>query len=137
MDLPLVAQRLPALSIAKRKETAAREFRIKCEEDVIEASGFEKAEGSETYSFEHDDLAAKFEIKRPISVSVDEDAIPDLKKALGKKRFESVFKTKHSVVAKGLKDLEKTDHDAWLAVQQVLTRKPGKIAVTIKNLETI
>ncbi len=120
---------------ASNSEKAAKAERVAIEEEIKIATGFSKRAGSETFSTAGDWGSSKVTLKQPVSVTVIEDNVPAVKKALTRGQFSKVFKVKYSVVAKELDALEKSNRDLYLIVAEALRRKPGKVSVEIKLIE--
>lgn len=125
------------LSLAKSEEAKATLTRVSVEEKIIKLTGFKLKSGSVTFPATCSGGSTKLVLKQPVSVSVDEDGIPKLKKELGRGLFGKLFKLKHSIVAKELKVLEEADKEKFLLAKKALISKPGKIGVELKILEVL
>ena len=130
--LMLLTQKLSDLA---NEEKAAKAARIACEEELTSLSGFAKPSGSQSFSFAYGDNNAKVTFKQSVYAKTDQDMMSAVKKSLGPATFKKVFRQKFEVIAKGLKDLEKSDHDLYLAAVEAVTSTPGKVSVDIKSLE--
>lgn len=127
-----------ALSEAKDAESKASAARIQVEEQIIKHLGFKKEEGSESFDTSTDRGKCKLTLKQPVNRKVSgEEHLPSIKKALGKKRFDSVFRQKFEVVKKGFDALKAEDRDLFLLACRAITSTPGKVGVEIKNIERV
>lgn len=123
------------LAEAKRAEDEARAARVMIEEEVVEALGFARQAGSESYDVAGEFGLAKITLRQNVYTKVDEKRLPTVKKALGPKRFKQLFRVKHEVNARGFRELEEEDRDVYLVAADAIQRTPGKVSVEIKTLE--
>ncbi len=124
-----------ALAAAKSDESAAKNRRIEAEEAIIQVTGFDKAEGQESYEEDNDSGSCKLTLKQPIRTTVDSDAWLKLRRTLDKNHpARGVFKAKYDLRTKEARELQNTDKPAWVAVADVISRKPGKVSVEIKSV---
>lgn len=131
-DLVLLAA---ALSNAKQAETEAKAARIAAEDALVAATGFAKTEGQESYDDDNEHGRCKLVCKQPITTKVDDDAWVALRRTLPPKHpARSIFKASYSLDLKKARKLQEADKAAWATVSDVITRKPGKISVELKEL---
>lgn len=123
------------LSKAKADESIAKTARIEAEEALIRATGFDKSEGQESFEQQNDGGYAKIVLKQPIMTKVDGDDWVKLRRTLGKAHpARGIFQAKYSLKTKEARALQ-TDHPGlWADISSVITRKPGKISVEIKEI---
>ena len=122
-------------SKAKAEEGKAKDLRVAAEEKLVELTGFKLPSGSKLFTASCEAGAAKITLKQPVSYTVIESEVAELKRALTRAEFNKVFKMKHALVAKGLVALGEDDKDKFLLVKAAVVSKPGKIGVELKNLE--
>ena len=123
------------LAAAKQREEQAKGERIAAEEAIIAATGFRKPDGQETYLGESKNGVCKLVLKQPVSTNVDDEAWVKLRRTLEAKHpARAVFKAKYSVDAKKARALQAENKKAWADVSAVVTRKPGKISVSVDEL---
>jgi len=118
---------------AKIVEEAARLARVKIEEELTAASGFKKPEGQETYTA----VDYSIEIKQPVNATINAGAWLKLRRKLppkhpGRKIFVPAFK----LDTKAARALQEEHPEAWADLSECITRKPGKIGVSVKRKET-
>ena len=123
------------LAGAKGREELAKAERITAEVAITAATGFKKPDGQETFDASNEHGSCKITLKQPINTIVDSEAWVKLRRTLDAKHpARAVFAAKYSVVAKKAKALQETDKQAWADVAEVVTRKPGKVSVTVTEL---
>lgn len=122
------------LSEANSREAEAKASRIELEEQMAEHLKFSRIEGAQTFNVSGDFGSASVVCNQPVSSKVHEDEVPAVKKAMGKKAFDSAFKVKHSISSAGLAALKKDNHDVYLVACQAVEKRPGKVSVKIKTL---
>lgn len=123
------------LANAKHFEDEAKVARILCEDAIVHATRFKKAEGGETYEEKASTGTCRVVIKQPINTTIDDAAWIALRPKLDPKHpARKVFKASYSLDKKAARELQDGDPRAWAEVSSVITRKPGKIAVEVKEL---
>jgi hypothetical protein len=125
-----------ALQAAKRDEDAAKQKRVDAEREILSLLDFKLPEGQETYEVTTPaGSTAKVVVKQPVSTSFDGDRWPEVRKhvsAAARKavRIEYRLDTKE---ARALQD-DDSQHDSWLRLAALITRKPGKVQIDLKNV---
>jgi hypothetical protein len=115
----------------------------RAEEELIKETGFDKAEGQETYDASDEQLGmAKIVLKQPINTKVDSEAWPALRRTLAKDHpGRECFRTKYEVNTKPARVLQDSDDPekkkAWAEISDVIERSPGKVQVEVKGLELL
>lgn len=123
------------LSRAKAAEAEAKAARIAAEEALVAATGFKKPDGQESYEESGADGRCKLVVKQPITTNVDGEGWVKLRRTLPPKHpARSIFKAKYALDLKAARKLQETDKEAWVKVSSVITRKPGKISVELKEV---
>lgn len=123
------------LADAKRREGEAKTDRVAAEVAIIAATGFKKAEGQESYDGSNTTGTCKLVLKQPVSTNVDSEAWVALRRTLDAKHpARAVFTAKYAVDAKKAKALQEANKKAWADVSAVVTRKPGKVSVELKEV---
>ena len=131
-DLVLLAA---ALSEAKRAEDEAKAARIAAEDALVAATGFAKSEGQESYEESNEAGRCKVTIKQPVRTTVDDEAWVKLRRTLDPRHpARAIFKASYSVDLKKARELQERDKAAWATVSEVITRKPGKVSVELKEV---
>lgn len=124
-----------SLARAKAKEDAAKADRIRIEEDLLAAVGFDLTRGSKTYAFVDGDASCKVVLGQPITVSIDQEALENLFESLSPKHpGRLIFRKKWELDGKESTSLLATDPTSYRAVAGVISSKPGKPSVEIKAL---
>lgn len=122
---------------AKAIEAKATRDRVEIEREIIALVRFTKAEGQETYAATAGELSrASVVLRQPVSTKFDEKTWVEKSQELGEKlyvRVASALRTKLSLDTKAARDLQDRDKEAWLALSEFVTRKPGKVAVDVKE----
>jgi hypothetical protein len=114
---------------AKKKEEQAREARIAIECCLIEALGFEKLEGSQTFKPD----GFKVELKAGITYKLDAAKWADISP-----RIEDGYrpvKTKLEVDPAGIKFLKANRPEIWQLAAEAITSTPAKVGVTVSKVE--
>lgn len=131
-DLVVLAHRLAQ---AKRVEEEAKTRRVEIEEAIIRAVDFRRAEGQETFRRDAEHGSCSVTLKQPITTSVDSDAWLALRRTLPRSHpARGIFREKFDLDTKAARELEKANLAAWLDVVKVITRKPGKVSIEIKEV---
>lgn len=126
------------LASAKRAEMQAREERVKAEEAIIAAVGFSIPEGSESYTAEGDGKRAKLTLKRPIYTKVDAEEWEAIRRTLPKDHpARGIFRRRYDLDSRAARKLQDDNARAWTEISGCITRRPGKIAVDLKELEIL
>ena len=132
---PTLVRLVAQLANAKDTEVAARDARIAVEEAIIAATGFDKSEGQESYEETTSEGNCKLVLKQPVTTKVDDDAWVALRRTLDTKhRGRAVFVTKYSLDTRKARVLQDSNPLAWRDISSVITRKPGKISVEVKDI---
>lgn len=124
-----------AIEDCKREESRAREKRSRLELELIGAVGFEKSEGQETFEPETDLGSAKIICKQPVNTRVDQDYLQDNLEILPKV-VQAILRIKYEIDTKAARKLQEEDKEAWAIASSFISRKPGKVQVTIEDLIT-
>lgn len=124
------------LHAAKLQEEIAKARRIAAEDRLVAFLGFKKAEGRERYVDASEAGACSIVVEQPINNYVDTEGVEKLLPRLGAFHpGRKVFRRKYDVDVKAMRALAKDERRAWLDVCDVVTRKPGKVAVKIEEIE--
>lgn len=118
-----------ALESAKAMETAGRDMRIKCEEEIIKIMGC-KDEGSFTYKTDQYKVTTLGKLNR----SVDWKAYAKIENLFNE--GNQPVKHKLELDTKKLKELEKASPQDYALMTKVITTKPYKPAVSFSKLES-
>ena len=122
---------------AKAAEDKAKRKRLDVEAAIVARTGFAKAEGSETFTEENEHGSCKVTLEQPINRSVDSDAWSCLRKKLPKSHpAHGIFREKFELATKEARFLQQSDPLAFGEVAHVITSKPGKVSVDVKNVAT-
>lgn len=120
---------------AKLAEDAARARRIEIEGEIIAAVGFDLTRGSKTFEFADGKSSCKVTLTQPVNVTVDEEGWDNLRSTLPKNDpARLVFRQKWAVDAKEAVALMATEPAAYRRVAHLITSKPGKVSVDLKQL---
>ena len=126
------------LARAKRDETDAKDRRVAAEAAIVAATGFDKAEGSQTYDRDDEHGTCKLVLKQPITASVDAETWEKTRRTLDPKHpARDIFVRSYKLDTKKARALQDSNPEAWAVASEAITRKPGKIGVDIKQVGTI
>lgn len=112
------------LEEAKEQEAAAKARRAACEEAVIALAGL-KDEGAKTVKASYYKVTTTAKLIRSIDPEAD---IP-------LELLSRITKVKSELSLTMLRELEKTDPDAYAEALKAITTKPAKPSVTVQLLE--
>ena len=120
---------------AKAAEDKAKRKRLDVEAAIVSRTGFAKAEGSQTYSEENEHGSCKVVLEQPINRGVDSGAWFELRKRLPKSHpAHGIFREKFELATKEARLLQEQDPAAFAEVSHVITSKPGKVSIDVKNV---
>ena len=114
---------------AKQDENNAKDQRIEIEQKLIEKIGV-KQEGTTRHATNLFSIATEGKLSR----KVDPNSITAVLDKIGGTLFKRVFKTDYKVSVSGLRELKEQHPSAYREVCKVITEKPAKTAVSIKDL---
>lgn len=122
---------------AKRMESNAKRDRLAVEEAIIAVTGFTKPEGQQSFECENEIGTCKVVLKQSITTSVDTDGWLSLRRTLDKDHpGRQIFKPKFSLETKMARQMQDNFPHEWAEISKVITRKPGKISVEVKEVTT-
>lgn len=125
------------LARAKREEEEAKATRIEAEQAIIKACGFDKPEGQETFEAETDaGSACRVVLKQPINTTFDGSGWPALRLKLPESARRAVV-TDYKLDAKNAREVQEKDKTSWAAISQLVTRKPGKVSVSVGAISIV
>ena len=126
------------LSRAKLEEDAANERRIAAEVALINELGFVKPEGQESYEATDGTRRCRIVCKQPIGTKVDDNVMAGILKALDKKDpARNVVTVSFGLDTKAARALEEKDPASWLKIAPAISRKPGKVQVSVDELVAV
>lgn len=132
-DIVLLARRLADAQAAERR---AKEMRIQIEAEIIAAVDFREPEGQKTYNFDATGVGScSLTLKQPITATVDSDAWDRIRRGIDRKHpAHKIFRTEWKIDTKEARALQAENPEAFAIAAEAITRKPGKIAVELKQL---
>lgn len=126
------------LAQAKTAEDQANAARIAVEEKLVRELDFTKPDGSQTYNAEHNGSRCKVVCKQPVNLSLDEDAVGQLMRTLDKKHpARALFLPTWKFDTKAGRELQEKNLDAFRVVAGAITRRPGKVQVSVDQLVVV
>jgi len=128
--IPLAA----ALSAAKLAEDAAIAARVAVEEQIIVFLDFKKPEGQETFDAESGaGSVTRIIVKQPINTKFNGNGWPSLRKKL-KPEARKAVRSVYEIDTKAARQVQTEDPASWKLISALVTRKPGKIGVSLEQL---
>lgn len=123
------------LASMRARENALREEIARAETELVAATGFAKPEGQETYRASHGNTGVRFELRQNVYTSIDAGAWLALRRSLPTSHpGRGIFRQKFDLDMRAARELQANDRMAWMDVAPVITRTPGKVSVSIKEL---
>lgn len=120
---------------AKRMENNAKCDRLAVEEAIIAITGFKKPEGQESFECDNTLGYCKVVLKQSIQTSIDSQGWLTLRRTLTKEHpGRQIFKSKFSLETKLARQMQDNFPKEWAEVSSVITRKPGKISIDVKEV---
>lgn len=124
------------LATVKAKEAQLKEERAAIETEIIDLTGFAKPEGQQGFKAEDGDASCEVILKQPITTSVDAEAWEEIRKTLPTKHpGREVFLRAYKLETKKARALQADSPIQWAEVSDAITRKPGKVSVTVKSIQ--
>ncbi len=130
-----LAQRLHR---AKIGEERAKNTRICCEKEIVEATQFIKPEGQHGYKAKSEGGSCELTLKQPVYTKVDTDGWLKIRKKLNPHHHgRQCFRQKFDIDTKAAREVQEKYPAEWIDVVKAITRTPGKISVDIKEVTVL
>lgn len=122
-----------SLSALKAQAASIKDQILATEDAIVEALGFQRGEGSETFSGSQGSGYFKIILNQPVNRSVDSEAWVEARRAIPRAISSKIMRTKYELNLAEARPIMDEDPATWALIAKCVTSKPGKIQVEVRE----